>query len=58
MLAIAGLDTVILKSATLSSTAACRPLAPLMFQAAAIVRVRTGAQSEGFDKRDRGRGDS
>ncbi|GIL84225.1 hypothetical protein Vretifemale_12915, partial [Volvox reticuliferus] len=39
VLAIAGLDAVVLKSATLSSTPACRPLAPLMFQAAAIVMV-------------------
>ncbi|GIL67389.1 hypothetical protein Vafri_20793, partial [Volvox africanus] len=39
VLAIAGLDAVVLKSATLSSSPACRPLAPLMFQAAAIVMV-------------------
>ncbi|GLC55413.1 hypothetical protein PLESTB_000984700 [Pleodorina starrii] len=39
VLAIAGLDTAVLKSATLTSTPACRPLAPLMFQAAAIVMV-------------------
>ncbi|KAG2498450.1 hypothetical protein HYH03_003706 [Edaphochlamys debaryana] len=39
VLAIAGLDPAVLKSATLASTPACRPLAPLMFQAAAIVMV-------------------
>ncbi|EFJ51620.1 hypothetical protein VOLCADRAFT_56931, partial [Volvox carteri f. nagariensis] len=39
VLAMAGLDTAVLKSATLSSTPACRPLASLMFQAAAIVMV-------------------
>ncbi len=39
VLAISGLDAAVLKSATLSSTPACRPLAPLMFQAAAIVMV-------------------
>ncbi|PNW73585.1 hypothetical protein CHLRE_13g564950v5 [Chlamydomonas reinhardtii] len=39
VLAIAGLETAVLKSATLASTPACRPLAPLMFQAAAIVMV-------------------
>lgn len=39
VLAISGLDSAVLKSATLSSTPACRPLAPLMFQAAAIVMV-------------------
>ena len=40
VLAISGLDSAILKSATLCSTPACRPLAPLLFQAAAIVKVR------------------
>ncbi|KAG2439846.1 hypothetical protein HYH02_010478 [Chlamydomonas schloesseri] len=39
VLAIAGLEAAVLKSATLASTPACRPLAPLMFQAAAIVMV-------------------
>ncbi len=39
MLAIGGLDTAILKSATLCSTPTCRPLAPMTFQAAPIVRV-------------------
>ena len=39
VLAIGGLGHAILKSATLSSTPACRPLAPLLFQSAAIVRV-------------------
>ncbi len=33
VLAIGGLDRCILKSATLSSTPACRPLAPMLFQA-------------------------
>jgi len=39
VLAMAGLEAAVLKSATLSSTLACRPLAPMTFQAAAIVRV-------------------
>jgi ribosome assembly protein 1 len=39
VLAIAGLDQAILKSATLSSTLMFRPLAPLSFQSAPIVRV-------------------
>ncbi|KAG2443951.1 hypothetical protein HXX76_002290 [Chlamydomonas incerta] len=39
VLAMAGLEAAVLKSATLASTPACRPLAPLMFQAAAIVMV-------------------
>lgn len=39
VLAIAGLATAILKSATLCSSPACRPLAPMTFQAAPIVRV-------------------
>lgn len=39
ILAIAGLDHAILKSATLSSTRHCRPLAPMLFQSAPIVRV-------------------
>eukprot|EP00798_Chlamydomonas_sp_ICE-L_P013599 gene13599-19472_t len=39
VLAIAGLETCILKSATLCSTPLCRPLAPMVFQAAAIVKV-------------------
>lgn len=38
-LAIAGLETLILKSATISSTQLCRPLAPLLFQATPIVQV-------------------
>ena len=33
VLAIGGLDRCILKSATLSSTPACSPLAPMLFQA-------------------------
>ncbi len=32
VLAIGGLDTAILKSATLSSSPAARPLAPMLFQ--------------------------
>ncbi len=39
VLAISGLDHAILKSATVSSTTLCRPIAPLLFQSAAIVRV-------------------
>jgi len=39
VLALGGLETAILKSATLSSTPAVRPLAPMTFQAAPIVRV-------------------
>lgn len=39
VLALGGLDTAILKSATLSSSPAVRPLAPMTFQAAPIVRV-------------------
>ncbi|KAK9794308.1 hypothetical protein WJX73_002877 [Symbiochloris irregularis] len=39
VLAVGGLDQVILKSATLSSTPHCFPLAPMLFQAAPIVRV-------------------
>lgn len=39
VLALAGLDTSILKSATVASTPLCRPLAPLLFQSAPIVRV-------------------
>lgn len=39
ILAISGLDHAILKSATVSSTPLCRPIAPLLFQTAAIVRV-------------------
>lgn len=39
VLALAGLDTSILKAATLVSAPAAPPLAPLTFQAAPIVRV-------------------
>ncbi|GAX83661.1 hypothetical protein CEUSTIGMA_g11086.t1 [Chlamydomonas eustigma] len=39
VLAIAGLGSVILKSATVCSTPCCRPLAPLTFQSAPIVKV-------------------
>ena len=39
VLAIAGLDRSILKTATVTSSPLCRPLAPLLFQSAAIVRV-------------------
>lgn len=39
VLAVGGLDTAILKSATVASTPLCRPLAPLLFQATPIVRV-------------------
>lgn len=39
VLAIAGLDQYIAKSATVSSTLWCPPLAPMTFQSAAIVQV-------------------
>lgn len=39
VLALTGLETSILKSATISSTPLCRPIAPLMFQASPIVQV-------------------
>ncbi|KAK9830922.1 hypothetical protein WJX81_005694 [Elliptochloris bilobata] len=39
VVAIGGLGAAILKSATLASSPACRPLAPMLFQAAPIVRV-------------------
>ena len=39
VLAIAGLDMAILKSATVASSPLCRPLAPMLFQSAPIVRV-------------------
>ncbi|KAL4448964.1 hypothetical protein ABPG77_007681 [Micractinium sp. CCAP 211/92] len=39
ILALAGLDLAILKSATVASTPLCRPLAPMLFQSAPIVRV-------------------
>jgi len=39
LLAIGGLETAILKSATLSSTLDCPPFGAMMFQAAAIVKV-------------------
>ena len=35
VIAIGGLGTAILKSATITSTPACRPLAPMLFQASA-----------------------
>lgn len=39
ILALRGLETAILKSATLSSVPSCRPFLPLQFQAAPIVQV-------------------
>ncbi len=42
VLALAGLDMAILKSATVASSALCRPLAPMLFQSAPIVRVAGG----------------
>ena len=39
VLAMRGLETAILKSATISSSPACRPFLPLQFQAAPIVQV-------------------
>ena len=43
VLAIGGLDRCILKSATLSSTPACRPLAPMLFQAGPCLQHLTPA---------------
>ncbi|DBB16984.1 TPA: hypothetical protein ACH3X3_014090 [Trebouxia sp. C0006] len=43
VIAIGGLGTAILKSATITSSPACRPLAPMLFQAAPIVRVAVEA---------------
>jgi ribosome assembly protein 1 len=42
LLAIAGLETAVLKSATLAASPACRPLAPLLFQSAPIVKASRG----------------
>ena len=39
ILALRGLETAILKSATISSSASCQPFLPLQFQAAPIVQV-------------------
>lgn len=39
ILALRGLETAILKSATISSSPSCRPFLPLQFQAAPIVQV-------------------
>ena len=39
VLAIGGLDTAILKSATLADTPAARPLAPMLFQVASVHRA-------------------
>ena len=36
VVAIGGLQTAILKSATLASTPACRPIAPMLFQVTSI----------------------
>ena len=36
VLAIGGLERCILKSATLASTPACRPLAPMLFQVSPV----------------------
>lgn len=44
VVAIAGLDTAILKTATLSSTPYCRPFASMFYQAAPIVRVAVEPQ--------------
>lgn len=40
ILAIAGLDLAILKSATVASTPLCRPLAPMLFQVCRRLRPR------------------
>ena len=47
ILALGGLDRSILKSATVSSSAVCRPLAPLTFQAAPIVQVAVEPSNPG-----------
>jgi len=55
ILALGGLDTSILKSATVSSTRLCRPLAPLTFQAAPIVQVAVEPSNPGdMEKLDHG----
>ena len=55
VLALAGLETSILKSATLSSTPLCRPIAPLMFQATPIVQVAVEpAHPEDMESLERG----
>lgn len=55
VLALSGLETSILKSATLSSTHLCRPIAPLMFQATPIVQVAVEpAHPEDMDALEKG----
>lgn len=51
VLAIAGLDMAILKSATVASSPLCRPLAPMLFQSAPIVRVAGGWLRAGTARR-------
>jgi len=47
LLAIGGLETSILKSATLSSTCECPPFGEMMFQASAIVKVAVEPENVG-----------
>jgi len=55
VLAMRGLETAILKSATLSSSASCRPFLPLQFQAAPIVQVAVEpARPSDMDALERG----
>ena len=50
--AFGGLGTAILKSATLSSTPCCRPLAPMMFQASLLMSGnQSAAQGAGVAHR-------
>ena len=46
VLAIGGLDTAILKSATLSSSPAARPLAPMLFQVWLALQLRDAPRSQ------------
>ena len=46
--AFGGLGTAILKSATLSSTPCCRPLAPMMFQVSMLMTGNQSAAQGGF----------
>ena len=48
--AFGGLGTAILKSATLSSTPCCRPLAPMMFQVSLLMSGNQNAAQEGLSR--------
>ena len=53
VLAIGGLDTAILKSATLSSSPAARPLAPMLFQVRLVLKngtVQRGLARHGLSR--------